>query len=283
MKAVDPTIKIGGIVVAGTTEYTNWNSLMLPMACTSMDFAVYHWYGGKTLAALLTVPETDIPANFSHVRMALANTANCPATQANMPIAVTEWGPNTGTGNVVIPASTAAAAPVGSQIVGLFAAEAYANFMEQGALAVHWLELHNNSYLAGIDLTTDPFTTEDDSPRWGYHGAQIAHFLAGGNDKVVQATSSSTSLKAHASLHVDGSVSVMVTNTSPTAAANVTVNVTGGGTTLACVGVRYAYTPVNSDQDGSVSAAYIFSSTDGLSVPVAVPAYSTVVVAFPKR
>ena len=288
MKAVDPTIKIGGIVVAGTTEYTNWNSLMLPAACTNMDFAVFHWYGGKTLAGLVTVPETDIPAQFTRVRAALSNSAYCPAAMANMPIAVTEWGPNTGTGNVVIPMSTATAAPAGSQIVGLFAAESYANFMEQGALAVHWLELHNASYLAGVDLINDPFTTFDDSPRWGYHGQQMAHFLAGGNDKIVQATISNAGalqslLKAHASLHADGSVSVMVTNTSSSTAANVTVNVTGAGTTLACVGRRYSYTPVNGDQDGSVMADYIFSSSDGLSVPVAVPPYSTVVVAFPKR
>jgi hypothetical protein len=288
MKAVDSTIKVGGIVVAGTTEYTNWNNMMLPQACASMDFAVFHWYGGKSLTGLLTTPETDIPAQFSHVKMALGNTANCPAAQANMPIAVTEWGPNTNSGNVVIPASTANAAPVGSQIVGIFAAESYANFMEQGALAVHWLELHNNSYLAGINLQSDPFTVMDDTPRWGYHGQYIAHQLASGNDKVVTATVSNAGslmglLKAHAAVHADGGISVMVTNTSPTDAANVTVNVTGGTSLLGCVGTRYAYTPVNNDQDGNITSDFIFASSDGTSVPVSVPAYSTVVVSFPKK
>jgi len=70
--------------------------------------------------------------------------------------------------------------------------EAYANFLEQGALATHWLELHNNSYLAGIDATNDPFTMAQDTPRWGYHAAQLAHFLASGNDKMVQAMQSGT-------------------------------------------------------------------------------------------
>ena len=37
------------------------------------------------------------------------------------------------------------------------------------------------------------------------------------------------------------------------------------------------------DQDGTVTSDWIFSSADGLSVPVSVPAYSTVVVAFPKK
>jgi hypothetical protein len=289
MKAVDPSIKIGGIVAWPTaTQYQTWNAAVLTQACANMDFAVNHWYAGRTLNGLLTIPETDIPGMFSAtgtgLRATLSNAAyHCPA---NIPIAVTEWGPNIATGFVVIPASTDTAAPAGSQILGLFAAESYANFMEQGALSVHWLELHNNSYLA-TPSTTDPFTLAPDSPRWGYHGQEIAHFLAGGNDKIVQATLTNagalqTLLKVHAAQHVDNSVSVMVTNTSPSVAANVTVSVTGG-TTLGCVGIRYVYSPVNGDQDGTVTSDWIFSSADGLSVPVSVPAYSTVVIAFPKK
>jgi len=286
MKAVDPTIKIGGIVAWPTaTQYQTWNAMVLSAACANMDFAVEHWYAGKTLATLPSVPGTDIVAMFNpsvatSLRSQLTNATNCPA---NMPVAITEWGPNTNSGNVVIPPSTVGAAPVGSQIVGLFAAEAYANFMEQGVIAAHWLELHNNSYLAGIDLTNDPFTTANDTPRWGYHGALMAHYLASGNDKMVQATVTGTGIMGHASLHADGSVSVMITNSNASGDANVTVSISGGSTTLGCVGTRYAYTPVNSDQDGAVTSAPIFASSDGLSVPVGVPAYSTVVVSFPTK
>jgi hypothetical protein len=281
MKKADPSIKIGGIVAWPTqTQYQTWNSMVLTAACASMDFAVEHWYAGKTLATLPAVPAMDIPNMFSQLRTTLSTASyNCPA---NIPIAVTEWGPNTNSGNVVIPASTPTAAPVGSQLVGLFAAESYANFMEQGALAVHWLELHNNSYLAGIDLTNDPFTTANDSPRWGYHGQLMAHYLASGNDKMVQATVTGSGIMGHGSLHADGSVSVLITNSNNTD-ANVTVSISGGSTTLACVGTRYAYTPVNTDQDGAVTSQPIYASADGLSVPVGVPAYSTVVVSFPKR
>ena len=104
-------------------------------------------------------------------------------------------------------------------------------FMEQGAMAAHWLELHNNSYLAGIDATNDPFTMANDTPRWGYHGAQLAHFLAGGNDKMVQATQSGTfgtAIKTHASVHANGDIAVMMTNTNRNNDANVTLNITGG-------------------------------------------------------
>jgi hypothetical protein len=203
----------------------------------------------------------------------------CGTKGATMPIAITEWGPNTNAGAVVI------MPPAGTQIVGIFAAESYAHFMEQGALAVHWLELHNDSYLAGP--TTDNPAILPDTPSWGYHGAQMANYLASAGDTMVQATVSNagalmTLLQAHASRHADGSVSVMLTNTSPTVAANVTVNVSGASTMLDCVGTRYAYTPVNTDQDGAVTSDPIFSAQSRTSVSVGVPAYSVVVVHFPK-
>ena len=113
----------------------------------------------------------------------------------------------------------------------------------------------------------------------------IAHFLAAGNDTMVQATVSGTfgaALKAHAPLHADGAISVMMTNTNKNVAANVTVNVTGAGAALGCAGARYAYAPINTDQDGDLAYEPIFAAADGMSVPVAVPPLSTVVVVFPR-
>jgi len=114
----------------------------------------------------------------------------------------------------------------------------------------------------------------------------MAHYLAAGNDKMVTATVApagvQTTIKAHASVHSDGSIAVMITNIDPANAANVTVNVTGGSM-LACSGVRFGYQPVNGDQDGPVLGSNIFSTPDGSSVPVGVPANSSVVVWFPKK
>jgi hypothetical protein len=60
------------------------------------------------------------------------------------------------------------------------------------------------------------------------------------------------------------------------------LNVTGGA--LGCVGTVYSFVPAANNNDGPVSSgAPIFSSTTGTTVPVAVPAYSVVVVAFPPR
>ena len=288
MKAVDPNIKIGGIIVAHSdTEYTNWNSMVLQQACgsTGMDFASVHWYAGMGINSLAAIPEMEVPKLFQRARTALGTASYACKGGVDMPIAITEWGPNTNCTGCAFPASTATAAPAGSQVAGLFAAESYAQFMEQGAMAAHWLELHNNSYLAGIDATNDPFTTVNDSPRWGYHGAQIAHFLAGGNDRMVKATTSTTGfgtqIKSHASVHANGDIAIMMTNVNRNNDAAMTVNVTGG--TLACVGKRYAYTPVNTDQDGTVTGDWIYANTTGTAVTVLVPKYSSVVVVFPKR
>src|SRR4029078_11942052 len=115
--------------------------------------------------------------------------------------------------------------------------------MEQGALAVNWLELHNASFLAQVDWNNDPFTRYNVARRWGHHGMHIAHLLASGNDTMVQATVSGTfgaQLKAHAYLHAAGSVGVMVTNSNRNNVAAVTVNLTGTGAARGCVGARYA-------------------------------------------
>jgi hypothetical protein len=105
-----------------------------------------------------------------------------------------------------------------------------------------------------------------------------------GGDKIVQAAQSGTfgaALKVHASTHANGDVAVLMTNTNRNNDANVTVNIAGGN--IACVGKRYAYTPINTDQDGSVTGDWIFANTAGTAVPVLVPRYSTVVVVFPKQ
>jgi hypothetical protein len=272
MKAVDSTVKVGVIVHWPYNEYADWNAAVLAGACADMDFGVNHWYAGTTIVDLLARPRTDIPNMMSQLHATLA--ASCPAKGMTLPIAVTEWGPNTQPAELKADLVTAVP-PIHTQAVGLFAADAYANFMEQGFLAVHWLELHNDSYL-GYGAT--------DVPVWGYKGQVLANHLANAGDMMVAAPVSNDGalgalFQAHAAKHADGSVSVMLVNTSPAtaAAANVTVS---GGSTLNCVGTAYTYKPLNVDDDGPITSAPIFSKTN--AVPVLVPAYSVVVIVFPK-
>lgn len=274
MKAVDPTIKVGAVLHWPYNEYTSpdWNNSVLSAAtCTAMDFGVNHWYAGANFTDLLVTPRNDIPKMFSDLQDKVEE--RCPTRTDTIPLAITEWGPNTLNFMITPPAST--------QLVGVFAADSYAHFMEEGALHVSWLELHNDSYLGDADV-----------PQWGYKGQQMAGYLANAGDTMVDATLETPPeafadglLHAHASQHADGSLSVMVVNTSPAAIAAATIKVTGlpAGTNLPCVGTRYTYAPVNVDNDGMVVSAPIFSSNDATSqVSVEVPAYSVVVLAFPK-
>jgi hypothetical protein len=279
MKKVDPNVKIGGIVNWPDSRWTNFNKDVMTQECGSIDFVVNHYYAGTSIASLLTAPGTDIPTMFKDLHTLLA--ANCPAGKgATMPIAITEWSPNPNDSGPIQNAYNAMPM-TNTQTFGIFAANGYATFMEQGALALHWHELHGKSYIpnnAGID-----------TPSFGYHGAQLAHAFAGAGDSllaqpaVTNAGTLANLLITHASKHADGSFSVMITNASPTIAANVTLNVTGGA--AACVGTSTTYSPAGPgmDLDGSVVQANIFSSTTGASAPVVVPPYSVVVVHFPSR
>ena len=254
---------------------------MLPQACSSVDFVVSHWYAGTTLNSMLTIAHTAIPQMYRDLRSQLTMASNnCGAKGMTMPIGITEWGPNTLADQApeIAAALTppAPGVPTHTQFPGIFATESYANFMEQGALTVDWLELHSGDYLTADDVAT-----------WGYHAAYMASALARTDDALLPATVSNagalmTLLLPHASLRADGSMRVMLTNTSPTVSAAVTVNVTGGSS-LACVGTKYLYAPVSTFEDGPVVSEPIFASATGDSVAVTVPPYSIVVVAFPKR
>jgi alpha-L-arabinofuranosidase len=277
MKAVDPTVRIGAILHWPYNEYaspavTDWNASVLNAnTCAAMDFGIDHWYAGTSLTDLLTRPRTDIPAMYSALQAKV--TSLCPTRTAPTPFAVTEWGPNYLNFTVTPPAQT--------QIIGIFAADAYANFMEQGALNVDWLEMHNNSYLGATDV-----------PTWGYHGQQMAALLANSGDTMVQVTVPAPPaayagglLSGHASKHADGSIAVMLVNMTPATVAAATVNVTGlaPGAKLPCVGTLTAYSPQGTDADGTVTSIPVFSTNDSNNrFTVAVPGYSVVVVSFPK-
>jgi hypothetical protein len=276
MKAVDPTIKVGGVLSWGD-QNPSFNIPVLKAACAKMDFAAIHYYPGNSIASLYTHPKQDIPGMISWLHEVMAT--NCPAgANTKMPIAITEWGPQTLYDGASIgktwhpePPGT----PRDTQVGGIFAAEAYANFMEQGVLAAHWAQLHDNQYLLP--------TPTPDTPGFGYHGQLIAHYLGAGGDKALPVpTSSNPNVLAHATRRADGSMGVMLTNIDTTAAAAVTLTVTSTRP-LACSGTRYAYTPVADNNSGPVSAGDPISSTStatGSTVHVAVPAQAVVVVRF---
>ena len=273
MKAVDSTIKIGGIIVAHSDDRVHeleQHGAAAGVRLDGMDFASVHWYAGHDASPRPRDRARDgDPEAVQRARAALGTASYDCTGGADMPIAITEWGPNTNSAPTHDPdvdggprAGRDRRSPACSR------SSRTRRFMDQGAMAAHWLELHNNSYLAGIDATNDPFTMVNDSPRWGYHGRAARALPREGGDQMVQAAQSGTfgaALKTHASVHANGDIAVMMTNTNRNYDANVTLNVTGGN--LGCVGKRYAYTPVNTDQDGGLTGDWIFANTPGRRSP----------------
>ena len=278
MKAVDSTIKIGGIVVAHSDDRIH------ELEQHGAAGGVRHGRHGLRVGALVRGDGLNTPPDgaggrasrrcSTRARAALGTASyGCPGG-ANMPIAITEWGPNTIGTNVVIPMSTATAAPAGSQIAGLFAAESYALLhgagRDGGALARaaqqqlprrhrrHQRSVHDGATTRRAGATTarrSRTSWRAAATRWcrrrrratvrrGAQGARVRprERRHRGHDDQHQPQQRRERDAEH---HAAGR--------------------------LACVGKRYAYTPVNTDQDGGLTGDWIFSNTAGTSVPVLVP------------
>ena len=101
---------------------------------------------------------------------------------------------------------------------------------------------------------------------------------------MVQATVSGTfgtALKAHASVHANGDIGVMMTNTNRNIDANVTLNFTGGTASPAWASATPTRRSTRSGRRSRLRAD--LRGRDGVSVSVAVPQLSSVVVVFPKK
>ena len=227
-----------------------------------------HWYAGNVGTGLAALPQRrrrEIPGLFTARALGARERASYGVPGGRTCRSRSPSGARTPTvAATTFPVSTADRAPAGSQIRGpvrrRVVRELHGAGRDGGPLA---RAAQQQLPRRQIDATERSVHMVNDTPRWGYKAMQIAHFLAAGGDTMVQAAQSGTfgaALKAHASVHANGDIAVMMTNTNKNVAANVTLNLTGGNA-RACVGTRYAYTPVNNDQDGDLDRRRIFANT----------------------
>jgi len=203
MKAKDPTIKCG---VGFDTGNSTYNSQLLGVCGSVVDFVIIHWYpGGNVLA-----DPAQIPGIVSSTYTQLTNIVGA-AHAGQMKIAVTETGAGTATGVVV----------------ALFTADDFLSWLELGSVNVDYEILHNDILQA------------NQTPGHAYYGAMMAHLLAGTNDTFVKATSSQASLRVHAASRQDGKTGVLLINTDP--ALTVTATVSISGPVLATTGTAYQF------------------------------------------
>ncbi len=155
MKAVDPSIKVGLVLTApgnwpdGQTSPTSpqpWNNTVLPIACSSVDFVVVHWYaqgpGGETDAGLLAAPENGETTSVS-------STPSIPSMMSTLHSEINQYcGSHAGAVQVMVTETNSVSYNPGKQTVSLvnalFMDDDYMNWYENGAVNVDWWDLHNS-------------------------------------------------------------------------------------------------------------------------------------------
>jgi hypothetical protein len=295
MKAVDPTIFVGGyltlpITTSGDTSPNplgkNWNAGVLKAACASMDFAAVTMFEGKGAPPNfdINLDEDDIlrgardplsqgGSSTDQIKYFNVNALNhdygflavdlgekykkfCPAGHAPQ-LAVT----NTGIAPW-LPAKNVAAP-------GMYIADATATLVERGVYAVEWSPVHAPSPL---------FLDSNNQPQPAYFGLKMFHRLAKVGDTFIAASSPMENLSVHAVKRRDGGLALMFINKdiSQSIAATVTVD----GYNFATKGTRYDWGKWGSEVGKDITETPI----DGLggTFTVVVPRYSIAVIVVPK-
>ena len=235
-----------------------YNQQLLTNCASAVDFVVIHYYPGGTEAALLQAP-LSIPAMVTATRTEIQ--ADIPNRYQNIEILVTETG----------------AGSVQGTAMGLFAADDYATWFENGISNVDYQELHNYDSAYGFltdGVTGDAGVIANDSPLGPAYASLLVSKLAAAGDMFVTTTSSSTLVAVHATKKANGHYAVMLINKDP---ANVrTITVTATGATFAACGTRTDF-GVGNFTGLYPSSAPKTSSMSGISptsFAISIPAYT---------
>jgi hypothetical protein len=223
MKAVDPTIKVGAVLVGpgGVGDVAdptrNWDRNVLDIAGPNMDFGIIHWYvnNGTSTNTVLNATD-DLPALFADVRNRIDTYVGSGQSQ-RIELHMTEFGYFGTVAN--------------EQINGVFAANTYATALADGVKSVHWLELSKPSFVGD---------NASQLVRGGaYYGIQLVSQIAQAGAEFVAATSSSGALEVQSTLLPDGRVGVLMANLNQSGTA--TINMTINGAAVGSSGVTWLY------------------------------------------
>ncbi len=275
MKAVDPSIKIGAVLttpgnwpdgIVGPGDTMDWNHTVLSIAGPRIDFVIVHHYPYSTSEAeLLGKPQAEVPAMTSTLRSLINQYAGSNA--ANVGIAVTE-----GSSQFALNTSP----------TGLYAPDVYLTWMERGVFTFDWWNFRNGTDCSKVTTIQGATDYNDGSivssgasceppvntPFPVYYGIQMMTKLGAGGDALVQTSTSTSLLSAHAVKRANGDLSVMLINKDPNNDATVSLSYSGF-TPSPLAPTVYSYLK---------NATSIGSGTTGSATTQTVPAYSIVVI-----
>jgi len=269
MKAVDPSIQIG---TAFTTPpdpnpynppwVPDWNKVVLKGACPNLDFVTLEW----SLQPLLppdwkTLNESDLLGNtnasFSNILNSMLDNYRkyCPQGHfprlAFAPAGIANWE------KVEHP-----------EVRALWIADAYAVLIESGSVNINWNEMYGDSMMSADRKKIGP----------AFYGLQMLHILAHSpGDALLDASSNSLLVSAHATHRRDGFIGLMLVNKDPKSEATVKVTLKNG--TTGSVGKRFDYGSAQYNAGGPMAQAPF--SIPGNEFTVTVPPYTVTDILLP--
>ncbi len=293
MKAVDPNIKVGVVVVTGA-QYNSWTRVMLTRLkelSVVPDFAIYHRYEqgpGRESDATLLQSAKSWPSDATDLRQQLNN----------------YLGSNGQTVELVVTENNSVYSDPGKQstslVNGLFLADSVGNLLQTEFNALMWWDVRNGP-LTGTNMSSSLYgwRTYGDygilsSPGTGgpsgyyeafptYYTIKLLSNFARGGDTVVKATSNNTLLSVFAVKRKDGSLSLLVVNKDPANSLSASIALTGF--TPAATANVYSYGKPQDDAakpggTGSADVATSTMSVSGASFTGSFASYSATVISF---
>jgi alpha-L-arabinofuranosidase len=294
MKAVDPSIQVGIVLTVpgnwpdGKTSASSpqpWNTTALPIACSSIDFVIVHWYpqepGDESDAGLLAA-SSQITGMVSTLRSEIHQ--YCGSHASSVQIMLTETNSVSGhPGKQTV-----------SLVNALFLDDDYMSWLENGVANVDWHATHsgaeggsnNSSSLFGDANYGDYGVLSDGScassgsceppaetPFLAYYGLQMLTYLGQAKDTMVSTSSGNRLVAVHAVKQANGHLAVMLINTDPNTTYDVTVSLSGFSARGTATVYRYGET--------STSITKSTLPVSGSKLTVSLAPYSTNTVVLP--
>jgi hypothetical protein len=290
MKAVDPTIKVGAVVSTPPGDYTwdsfdnqHWTPAVLAQCAANIDFVIAHWYSpignsndGSTLLAQVggTIPfmiNGATAGQDSGTNSGLRDWINaCRTDGTNVQIFITEFGYNIYTGSIT---NAINGTPVLGPVNALFAADCCSTWWSYGVANADYLEMNATAFLGdGSSLTRGEV----------YYAVQMLSHLCRSGDRFLNASSDTSTLRAHAVLQHSGNLGILLINENRTSSQ--TVNLTVNDVSLSNSGTVYQFGVANFSGTGEtpVSGPSTNLATGfGNSFSINVPAYTMMVLVVP--
>lgn len=311
MKAVDPSIKVGAVVVTGEDTYATytdhpvvnprtgqthngWTPVLLARLKDlgiTPDFIIYHLYmqgpGGESDAGLLQAASAWA-TDSADLRRQLGDYLG--ETGAGVELVCTEH-------------NSVYASPgkqTTSLVNGLFLADTLGRALLTEFNTVLWWDMRNaretgnnndpglygwrNYGDYGVAGDANPAGPADRYPT--FYVFKLLQYFARGGDRVVAAASDYTLLSMYAARRTAGSLTLLVVNKSPVAALNAAISLTGYTPDGAAAVYTYGIPQDEAARTGSGSADVAPSALNGAAAAFSYtfPAYSaTVIVLSPSR